>query len=112
MVDAEEDARVARALDDTLERGDLVRRGRRETGLPEAGDPDRAEAGVLELLEGRPGVPDGVVDCADEEGLFAAAAAAAGEDQCPEEERTGNSALARTTTTPGCVAWTNVTESL
>ena len=57
----------------------------------------------MELLEGRPGVPDGVVDRADEEGLVVAAAAT-GERQCREDERTGNSALARTTTTPGCVA--------
>ena len=65
----------------------------------------------MELFEGRPGVPDGVVDGADEKGLVFAAAAT-GERQCREGERTGNSELARTTTTPGCVACTNVTESL
>ena len=110
MVDAEEDPSVTCALDDTAERSDLLWRRRREAGLPEAGDPDGAEAGVLELLKRRPGVPDRVVDRADEKGLVGAAAT--GEGQCREGERTGNSALARTTTTPGCVACTNVTESL
>ena len=79
--------------------------------MPEARDPDRAETGLLEPVERGPGMPDGIVDRADEERLVVAAAAT-GEGQCREEERTGNSALARTTTTPGCVACTNVTESL
>jgi hypothetical protein len=72
--------------------------------LPETRDPDRAEAGLLELVKRRPGVADGIVDRADEVRLVVAAASATGEDQCREGERTGNSALARTTTTPGCVA--------
>jgi hypothetical protein len=68
---------------------------------------------------------DGVVDRADEEPVVlgaaaagagaaasAIAAAAAGERQRRERERTGNSVLARTTTIPGRVACTNVTESL
>ena len=55
---------------------------------------------------------DGVVDRADEERLVVAAAAAAGKRQRDERERTGNSALERTTTIPGRVACTNVTESL
>ncbi len=80
--------------------------------MPEARDPDGAEAGVLELVQSRPGMPDAVVDRPDEERLVVAAAAATGQDQCREGERTGNSALARTTTTPGWVACTKVTESL
>lgn len=110
MVDAEEDPRFAGALDDAPERGNLLRRRRRQAGLPEARDPDRAEAGFLELVERRPWMANGVVDCADEEGLVVAAAT--GERQRGEGERTENGVLARTTTTPGRVACTNVTESL
>ena len=111
MVDAEEDPRFAGALDDAPERGDLLWLRCREPGLPEARDPDRPEAGILELLECRPGVADPVVDRADEEGLVLVAAAAA-ERQRGEAERTENSVLPRTTTGPGRVACTNVIESL
>jgi len=110
VVDAEEDPRFTDALDDAPERGDLLWRRRRQPGLPEARDPDRPEADLLELLERRPLVADGIVDGADEERLIVAAAT--GEGQRREGERTGNSVLARTTTTPGRVACTNVTESL
>jgi len=110
VVDAEEDPRLTRALDDTPERGDLLWRRRREPRLPEARDPNRTEPRLLQLLERRPLVADGIVDGTDEERLVVAAAA--GERQRREGERTGNSVLARTTTTPGRVACTNVTESL
>ena len=110
MVEAEEDPRFTRALDDTPESGDLVRRRRRKTGLPEARDPNRTEPRLLQLVERRPLVADGIVDGADEERLVVAAAP--GERQRREGERTGKSVLARTTTTPGRVACTNVTESL
>ena len=81
--------------------------------MPEARDPDRTEAGSLELVERRPGLTDGVVDGADDEALVVAPAAA-GERQRreAERERTENSALARTTMGPGRVACTNVTVSL
>ena len=111
MVDAEEDPRFTGALDDTPERGDLLWLRCREAGLPETRDPDGAEAGLLELAERGAGVPDCVVDRADEEGLVLAAATS-GERQRRKGERTANSALERTTTIPGRVAWTNVTESL
>jgi hypothetical protein len=56
-------------------------------------------------------VPNGVVDRADEE-VALVVAAAARERQRGERERTAKGALARTTTVPGRVACTNVTESL
>ncbi len=114
MVDAQEDARLARPLDDPPERVDLLGRRCREPRLPEARDPDGTEAGLFELAERRTGMADGVVDRADEERrvLASAAPAAGGDCQRRKGERTANSALERTTTIPGRVAWTNVTESL
>ena len=79
MVDTEEDARVAGALDDAAEDGDLLLGGCRQSGLPEARDPDRPEAGVLQLLEGRALVPDRVVYCSNQKrGAIRAVASAAG----------------------------------
>jgi len=109
LVDAEEDPCLARALDDTPERGDLLRHRRRETGLPEARDPNRPEPRLLQLRQRGPLVADGVVDGADEERLVVAAAA--GERQRGERERTAKGTLVRTTGLPGLVAWTNETES-
>ena len=61
MVDAEEDARVAGALDDAAENVDLRLWRRVQPRLPDARDPDGLEAGVLQLLQRRPLVPDDVV---------------------------------------------------
>jgi hypothetical protein len=61
VVDAEEDTRVAGALDDAAEDVDLRLRRRVQPRLPEARDPDGLEAGVLQLLQRRPLVPDDVV---------------------------------------------------
>ena len=86
--------------------------------------PTAPESRVAQLLERGPLVPDGVVDRADEErrlgvcGRLLGAvgrlvvAAAAREGQRRDGERTANSALPRTTTGPGRVACTKVTESL
>jgi hypothetical protein len=61
VVDREEDPGVACALDDAAQGGDLLRRRRIAAGMPEARDPDGAEAGVLELAERGPVVADPVV---------------------------------------------------
>ena len=89
MVDAEEDPGVVRPLDDAAEDGDLLRRRRREAGLPEARDPDGGEARVLQLAEGRALVPDGVVYCSNQKrGAITVVAAAAGKERGGEEART------------------------
>ena len=89
MVDAEEDPRLARALDDAAEDRDLLLRRRREARLPEARDPDRGEAGLLQLLEGRALVPDCVVYGSNQKrGAITVVASAAGKERGGEEERT------------------------
>jgi hypothetical protein len=104
VIDAEEDPRVVGARRHVPQHGELAGGWLREAGLPEARDPNRPEAGILQLLERRARVPDRIVDGADEEGLVVAAAAS--EDQRGERERTAKGTLVRTTTGPGRVACT------
>jgi hypothetical protein len=112
VVDAEEDARVAGALDDVAEDGDLLLRRRREARLPEARDPDRSEAGVLQLAEGGAFVPDDVVYCSNQKrGAIRAAASASGKGRGGDETRTKNGVLTRSTGRPGSAASTNETTS-
>ena len=66
MVDAEEDARLVGAVDDSAESGDLLLRRLDDTWLPEARDPDGAEAGVVKLVQGGRVVPDAVVYCSNQ----------------------------------------------
>ena len=89
MVDAEEDPRLAGALDDAAEDGDLLLRRRGEPRLPEARDPDCPEAGLLQLLEGRALVPDRVVYGSNQKrGAIAAIASAGGKERGGDEART------------------------
>ena len=89
MVDAEEDPSVAGALDDPAEDGDFFLGRCGEPRLPEARDPDRPEAGLLQLLEGRPLVPDCVVYGSNQKrGAIAVVASAAGKERGGEEART------------------------
>ena len=112
MVDAEEDPRVAGALDDAAEDGDFLLRRGREARLPEARDPDRAEAGLLQLLEGRALVPRGVVYGSNQKrGAISVAASAAGQERGGEEARAKNGVLTRSTGRPGRASSRNETES-
>ena len=89
MVDGEEDPGVAGAFDDAAKGGDLLRRRRRQARLPEARDPDGREAGILQPLEGRAVVADGVVYRSNQKrGAIRAVASAAGKERGGEEERT------------------------
>ena len=112
MVDAEEDPRVAGALDDAAEDGDLLLRRRGQARLPEARDPDRAEAGLLQLLEGRALVPDRVVYGSNQKrGAIRIVASAAGNERGGDETRTTNGVLTRSTGRPGSAASRKETES-
>ena len=112
MVDAEEDPRVTRSLDDAAQDRDLLLRRCRQARLPVARDPDGAEAGVLQLAEGGALVPDGVVYGSNQKrGGSAFAASAAGKGRGGEEARTAKGVLTRSTGRPGSVASTNETES-
>ena len=53
VVDAEEDPRLAGPRGDVPQHGELLGGRRRQPRLPEARDPDGAEAGLLELVERR-----------------------------------------------------------
>ena len=120
LVDREEDAQPVGSSGDVAKDVELLGGGRGESRLPEAGDPDRAEARVAQLVERRSGLADEVVDRADDEGRTrlgrlrlrrgrGIVAAAAGERQRREEERTVNGTLERTTALPGRVACTKET---
>ena len=85
---------------------------RRQPGLPAARDPDRTEAGLLQLLEGRALVSDGVVYGSNQKrGAIRAVASAPAKERGGEEERTTYGVLKRSTGRPGSAASTNETTS-
>jgi hypothetical protein len=112
VVDGEEDARVARALDDAAERGRLLLGRSFRSGLPEARDPDGAEAGVLELSERLGVVPNAVVYGSNQKrGASTVVATAAGKGRGGEETRTTKGVPTRSTGRPGRAASTKAIES-
>ena len=112
MIDGEEDPRVAGALDDAPEDGDLLLRRSGQSRLPEARDPDGTEAGLLQLAEGGALVPDRVVYGSNQKrGAITVVATASGKESGGEEERSTNGALTRSTGRPGRAASTKAIES-
>ena len=82
--------------------------GAEQARLPEARDPDRPEAGLLQLLEGRALVPDRVVYGSNQKrGAISVVASAAGKERGGEETRTTYGVLTRSTGRPGRAASTN-----
>lgn len=109
MVDGEEDPEVVCARRHPAQHLELGGVRRREPGLPEARDPDTAEAGVLELPEGGAFLPDAVVYGSNQK-RGAIITAASGEEGSCNEPRSANGALTRTSGLPGRVGCTIETD--